>query len=217
VPRLSGISLVAGLLATVLVVTGCAEPAPTPPTTVSDGSPAPSRPATGRPYDAASVLAAMAASRRPGGVPDELETPAVAAQLANAVWTYDGRPYPSLVLGGSCGATSCTLEASGQPIGGAGADLFVFSVTQPGGAVTLTTTDLHGYPSGLDAQIEAVARAGVDADRLAGLAYRAASWQLAPRNGWFWAAFRSGGEEGSPGLDVLVDLPARSVMDTRAP
>jgi hypothetical protein len=159
----------------------------------------------------------MAGSRRPGGVPDRIETTAVAAQLAAAIWTYDGRPYPSLVIGGSCGATSCTVEVSGQPLGAAGADLFNLSVAQPGGAVTLAATDLHGYPSGLDARIEAVARAGVDADRLAGLVYRAASWQLPPRSGWFWAAFRSGGEEGSPGLDVLVDLPAHAVIETRAP
>ena len=205
-----------------LLLAACATPSPSPspsgmPPSASGTSLEPSRPAAARPYDADAVLAAMADSRRPGGVPDRIETAAVAAQVANVIWTYDGRPYPSLVIGGSCGATSCTLEVSGQPIGGAGADLFVFSVTQPAGAVTLTTTDLHGYPSGLDAQIEAVVRGGTDADRLAGLAYRAASWQLPPRNGWFWAAFRSGGEEGSPGLDVLVDLPARSVMETRAP
>ena len=215
--RRSGTSLVAGLLATLLVVAGCAEPAPTPPATGSDDSAAPSRPGAARPYDADAVLSAMAQSRRPGGVPDELETAAVAAQLANAIWTYDGRPYPTLVVGGSCGPSSCTLEVSGHPAGAAGADLYVFAVTRLAGAVSLTTSDLHGYPSGLDASIQEVARNGVAADDIGSLAYAAASWQLPPRSGWFWAAFRSGGEEGSPGLDVLVDLPARSVMETRAP
>jgi hypothetical protein len=213
-------SPVAAVVLLGLLLGACAAPSPSNSGTspsATGTSPRPSRPAASRPYDADAVLAAMTQSRRPGGVPDRIETSAVAAQVANAVWTYDGQPYPSLVIGGSCGATSCTLEVSGQPIGGAGADLFVFSVTQPAGAVTMTTTDLHGYPSGLDGQIEAVAREGTDADRLTGLAYRTASWQLPPRSGWFWAAFRSGGEEGSPGLDVLVDLPARAVMETRAP
>jgi hypothetical protein len=62
-----------------------------------------------------------------------------------------------------------------------------------------------------------VARAGVPATDIGQLAYASASWQVPPRSGWFLAAFRSGGEEGSPGLDVLVDLPARRVMETAPP
>ena len=204
------------LLATLLLAAACAVPAPSPPPTGS-GSPVPSRPAAARPYDTAAVLAAMAASRRPGGVPEELETPAVAAQVADAVWTYDGRPYPTLVVGGSCGPSSCTLEVSGQPADAAGADVYVFAVARPSGAVSLTTSDLHGYPSGLDPTIERVARDGVPAGAIGTLAYASASWQLPPRSGWFLAAFRSGGEEGSPGLDVLVDLPARTVVSTSSP
>lgn len=125
--------------------------------------------------------------------------------------------YPSLVIGGSCGPSSCTLEVTGQPAGAAGADLYVFAVARPAGAVSLTTSDLHGYPSALDAAIEDLVRAGVPAGDVGGLAYTTASWQVPPRSGWFLAAFRSGGEEGSPALDVLVDLATRTVIDTSAP
>lgn len=210
------VALAVGMLLAGSTLAGCSDWAPTQSSTAS-GGPSPPRPVTARPYDAAAVLDAMAASRRPGGVPDELETPGVAAVLASAVWTFDGRPYPSLVIGGSCGPSSCTLEVSGQPAGAAGSDLYVFAVSRPANAVSRTTNDLHGYPSGLDAAIESVARAGVPAAEIGQLAYATASWQVPPRNGWFVAAFRSGGEEGSPGLDVLVDLPARRVMGIAPP
>ena len=52
---------------------------------------------------------------------------------------------------------------------------------------------------------------------LDGLAMAGAAWQLPPRVGWFRVAYRSGGEEGSPGLDVVVDLPSGAVIETAEP
>lgn len=174
-------------------------------------------PATGRPYTADQVLAAMRGSRRPGGVPDELETAAVATQLAAAIWTYDGRPYPSLVVGGSCGPATCTLEVNGAPAGAAGTDLYAFSVTRATGAVEAAASDLHGYPAALDALIDGVVRDRLDPASVEGLAMTGAAWQPPPRAGWFLVAYRSGGEEGSPGFDILVDLPAAEIVQTSAP
>jgi hypothetical protein len=188
---------------------------PTPAGTPSD-SPLISMPASGRPYDADDLLLAMRDSRRPGGVPDQVETDAIATALAEAIWTYDGAPYPLLVVGGSCGPSSCTVEASGSPAGAAGADLYAFSVTPASGAVELLAADLHGYPTGVDALLDQVARSALGA-QLDGLAIAGASWLLPPESGRFRAAYRSGGEEASPGLDVVVDLVAGGVVGTSQP
>ncbi|HEX7197446.1 MAG TPA: hypothetical protein VF364_11515, partial [Candidatus Limnocylindria bacterium] len=50
-------------------------------------------PEAGRPFDAEAILAAMRDSRRPGGVPDEMQTDAIAAAVADAIWTIDGEPW----------------------------------------------------------------------------------------------------------------------------
>lgn len=204
----------------VRTVAATVTPSPTA-TSTPHATPAPTGaippPTTARPYEAADVLSAMRGSRRPGGVPDQLETTGIATQVAATVWTWQGGPYPALVVGGSCGPASCTLEVSGAPPGAAGADLYAFSVALPSGTVELAASDLHGYPSGLDALIDATVRDRLGPDALDGLALSGATWQLPPRVGWFWVAYRSGGEEGSPGLDVLVNLASGEVVETREP
>ena len=204
------------------IMTACPAPDPSPSGTTSlvasgSASPAISVPTTGRPYDAEQVLAAMRDSRRPGGVPDQLETASVARALATAIWTFDGRAYPALLIGGSCGPERCTVEVSGAPAGAAGADLYAFSAVPASGAVELLAADLHGYPAGIDAILDRVARNALDPEMLDGLALTGATWLLPPRSGEFRAAYRSGGEEGSPGLDVLVDLTRGTVVETTAP
>jgi hypothetical protein len=212
----------AAVLALGCLATACATP--TPSSTGSQSAQASSSasgtlalPTTGRPYDGTQVLAAMRESRRPGGVADQLETSAIATSLAAAIWTYDGRAYPSLLIGGSCGPEQCTVEVSGAPAGAAGADLYAFSVTPEGAGVELLAADLHGYPSGIDAILDGVARRELEAELLEGLALTSASWLPPPRAGVFRAAYRSGGEEGSPGLDVLIDLTRGTVVETSAP
>lgn len=222
-------------LAVALGCTGCTAVAPSPPPTAMRSQPAPNGtpsstatprasstppiavPQTGRPYAADQVLAAMRDSRRPGGVPDQIETSEVAAGLAAAIWTYDGHPYPALVVGGSCGPTRCTVEVSGTPVGAAGTDLYAFAVTPGSGAVEVEATDLHGYPPGLDALLDQVARDTGSPCPVEGLALSGATWRIPPDAGRFWAHYRSGGEEGSPGLDVLIDLSAGSVVRCAAP
>jgi hypothetical protein len=171
----------------------------------------------GRPYDAQAVLAAMRASARPGGVPDQLETDAVAAAVAEQLWTWDGRPYPLLQAGGACGPQACSLELAGAPRGAAGADLYVFSVLPASSTVRLEAADLHGYPARLDRQLDALVRRRLPAADLAGLALAAASWQPPPDETVMVAAYRSGGEEGAPAVDVVVDLASEEVLELREP
>ena len=40
-------------------------------------------------------------------------------------------------------------------------------------------------------------------------------YPLGGSSSYFWVAYRSGGEEGSPGVDLLVDLARGTVLDHR--
>ena len=168
----------------------------------------------GRPYDGGAVLEAMRDSRRPGGVPDQLETETIADAVSSQIWSWDGQPWLLLSIGGACGPDSCSLDVAGSRSDTPGADLYSFSVDLASGAVTLATSDLHAYPSRLDLGLERAAQA-VAGDDLAGLAYAGARWLPPPQAGRYWLAYRSGGEEGAPGLDLLLDLVSGELIETR--
>jgi hypothetical protein len=169
--------------------------------------------APGRPYEAAEVLAAMRDSRRPGGVPDQLETDAIAAAVAERLWTWDGEPWDGLSIGGACGPEGCSLDVAGSPGGGAGTDLYSFSIDPAAGDVEMTASDLHGYPPALESELDAIARAALAADQLRGLRLSGGRWLPPPDEGRYWLAYRSGGEEGAPGVDVLLDHVSRRVIE----
>lgn len=180
-------------------------------------SPDPSQaivPVPGRPYDGAALLEAMRASTRPGGVPDELETDAVAAAVAAALWTWDGRPWDTLAVGGACGASACDLEVSGQTDGMAGADLYSFTVDPASGEVTQEAADLHGYPAALDAPLDEMARASAG-DEIGDLTFVSARWLPPLHEGRYWLAYRTGGEEGAPGIDLLLDAATGQIVERR--
>jgi hypothetical protein len=170
--------------------------------------------AAGQPYDAATVLAAMRDSTRPGGVPDELQTDAVAAAVADQIWTWNGQPWQTLSVGGGCGPAECDLDVAGSADAAAGADLYTFTVEVAGGVVTLQSTDLHGYPAALDAELDAMARAAAG-DEVGDLAFVSARWLPPPDQGRFWLAYRTGGEEGAPGLDLLLDSTTGTIVERR--
>jgi hypothetical protein len=168
----------------------------------------------GRPYDADAVLQAMRDSRRPGGVPEALQTDEIAAAVAAELWTFDGRPWPQLVIGGACGPAICTLDVAGTPSAAAGSDLYSLSVDPDAASVTLDSGDLHGYPAALDGGLAEAGQAALG-DRIRGLAYTGARWLPPPDAGRFWVSYRSGGEEGSPGLDVLLEPATGEVLEIR--
>ena len=150
-------------------------------------------------------------------VKEQVQTVPIADQMAQAIWTYDGAPWPAMAVSGSCGPESCTVDVSGTPDGAAGEDLYTFDVRPADGTVKLLLADLHGYPTDLNATLDEIARAGVPHDRLAGLELLSARWVPPPDDGQYVLSYRSGGEEGSPALDVVIDLPGGTVLDVRRP
>ena len=177
-----------------------ASPSPTP-----TPMPGVALPEPGRPFDAATILAAMRDSRRPGGVPDEIETEAIGTALASAIWTFDGAPWTTTAAGGSCGPQTCTLELAGAREGLTGDDLWVFSVTPATGSVEVVTAELRALPADLLAALDGLVRA-LDADgSLSGMILASVKWLPPPAGGAFVASYRSGGEEGSCGADVTLD------------
>ncbi|HEX2193528.1 MAG TPA: hypothetical protein VHK63_00965 [Candidatus Limnocylindria bacterium] len=169
----------------------------------------------GRPYTGAAILAAMRGSTRPGGVPADLETRAVAAAVAERVWSWDGQPWERISAGGACGPSTCTLELAGAPAGGAGADLYLFEVDPGSGRVTSEATDLHGHPGELERQLDALARDLLPQGRLEGMALASARWLPPPDTDRYWLAYRSGGEEGARAVDVLLDAAAGEIVEVR--
>ena len=193
-------------------LTHAASATPSETTTSSPTAAGVALPEPGRPFDAATLLAAMRDSRRPGGVPDELETDAVATALAEAIWTVDGRPWTLVSASGSCGPSTCTLELSGAPDGAQGDDLWVFEVMPATGSVQPNSTDLRSIPTDLVGSLDRLARSLEAGAIIDPLILTSARWLPPPDDGQFVLSYRSGGEEGSCGVDVTVDAVAADVV-----
>lgn len=215
--RARGASFIPALAMTLALAACTGVPSPTdpasaeapesaaPPSVASSGSASVGAGERGRPFDAAGILAAMRDSRRPGGVPEALQTDAIASALAEQIWTLDGGPWTSIVAGGSCGTDACTLELSGAGPDAAGEDVWVFDVDPNDGSVSLATADLHGVPPTLAASLDELARASDDEGLLDGLIVTSVRWLPPPDDGRFVVAYRSGDEENSCMRDVTVD------------
>jgi hypothetical protein len=115
-------------------------------------------------------------------------------------------------VGGACGVAECSLEVAGSTNGMAGADLYSFTVDAAAGDVALELSDLHAYPAALDAELDQMARAAAG-DELADLAFVSARWLPPPDQGRYWLAYRTGGEEGAPGLDLLLDSATGAIVE----
>jgi hypothetical protein len=203
-----------GAVALALVLSGCGA-VPSAPSASRAGeatSPAASAtgsgldvPVPGRPFNAAGILAAMAGSRRPGGVPAELQSEAIAAAVADVVWTFDGSPWPAIAAGGTCGSDTCTLELAGAAAGSVGEDVWVLRVDPTNGSVAVEHADLHAVPTPLANRLDAhVRESGLDLP-LDDLLVTSVRWRPPPDEGTFELSYRSGNEEGSCALELEVD------------
>jgi hypothetical protein len=169
-------------------------------------------PQPGHPLDPATLLGVMRSSPRPGGVPDQMETDAVAAAVAGAIWTLGGEPWTTVAAGGSCGPESCTLEVAGSRAGTPGEDLWVFAVTPATGAVEVVTAEIRSMPAELVIRLDELTRALAEAGSLDAMVLTSARWLPQPNRGLFVLSYRSGGEEGSCGIDHTVDASAPNIV-----
>ena len=199
-----------------LTLAACAGPSPSATSSLGQAGTATAaaspEAAAGQPYGAPTILAAMRDSTRPGGVPDELEIDPVAAAIAAQIWTWDGQPWQTLSVGGACGPSACDVEVAGSTDGMAGSDLYAFTIDRTTGEATLELSDLHAYPAALDEELDEMARAEAG-DALADMAFVSARWLPPPDQGRFWLAYRTGGEEGAPGLDLLLESATGAIVE----
>ena len=214
-------------VALVALVSGCTTASPTPSNTVSGTNPSSvasrsaaasassGSPEAGRPYTADDILAAMRDSLRPGGVPDELETHEVAQAIAEAIWTFDGQPWSATSIGGSCGAAACTVEVVGTRDGSSGEDLWSFDVAGSDGAVRVAQRELGAVPDVARENLDALARSLL-AGQLDDLVLGSVTWVPPPDAAAFELAYRSGNEEASCAVDVVIDPVAGRIVDSRS-
>jgi hypothetical protein len=158
----------------------------------------------------------MRTTPRPDGVPAELQTDAIAAAIAEAIWTVDGEAWDSIVAGGSCGESSCQLEVAGARSGTAGDDVWTFGVVPSTTTVTVESTELRAIPESLVEALDDLVRSLVAAADLEGMLITAATWQPPPAADRYTVAYRSGGEEGSCGLEVVVEPRSEQIVDRRS-
>jgi hypothetical protein len=206
------IRAISALLAWALAACSPVQPAPEPSgeSSLASGAAAPSPSASrlispGRPFDAADILAAMRGSRRPGGVPDVLETDAVAGAVAAEIWTIDGEPWADVAAGGSCGPVRCTLDLSGRHRGAAGEDVWMLEVIPASGDVAVLDTNLGSLPPGVVADLDRVARAQDRRPDAADLILTGVRWSGPQQEARFQLSYRSGDEEGTCELELEVD------------
>jgi hypothetical protein len=191
-----------------------APPSASGPAIIGDpGSPISLRP-PGRPFDADDILAAMRDSRRPGGVPEELQTEQIAAAVADVLWTLEGEPWETITAGGFCGGSECTLEVAGGGTGSAGSeDLWVLAVDPQTSAVEVVTADLHAVPGEVAEPLDRMARGADAGGALHDLLLTSVRWQAPPNASRFVLAYRSGDEEESCSMDVELDIETVTITE----
>jgi hypothetical protein len=188
------------------------QPSATPAATGS----AAGEPDPGQPYDATAILDAMRTSPRPDGVPTELQTDAIAGSIAGAIWTVDGEPWDRILIGASCGDPACLVEVAGSRDGADADDVWTFSVDPLSGEVSVAADELRAIPRDLVEALDRRVRSLLEETDLAEMVLTAAVWQPPPDADRFELSYRSGGEEGSCGLDVVFDAALGEIVDRRA-
>ena len=195
-------------VAAVLVLVACGTSTPDPSPSASVALPEP-----GRPYGADDVLEAMRDSRRPGGVPAELQERGIAADVADQLWTLDGEPWDAIAAGGACSPSACTLELSGSTDASEGEDVWRFTVDLTSGAVEVVNADLHAVPNEVAVALDRMARALDEEGLLDDLLYTSVRWLPPPAEDRFRLAYRSGNEEESCSVDLELDAAAGRITE----
>jgi hypothetical protein len=173
--------------------------------------------APGRPYSQEEVLAILqkAAVTDPA-FDDRLARLNVAAPLADAITTIDGKPYGTVDVLADCNSLKCGLSIVGHPKddpdrGSDRVDRWTASVLVDRGPATMfpALAELRGYPARFDSELDALVRALVPVD---GLAFREGRWLLPPAVGF---ELRYEDAAGTRGIAVTVDPATKAVSGIR--
>lgn len=193
--------------------THASAPASAQPSASEAPPPSPSAAAgPGRPYDAADILEAMRTSPRPDGVPRALQTDAIASAIADEIWTIDGEPWDTFLIGASCGPDTCLVEVVGSRDDAEDDDAWTFGVDSGTGKVTVGATDLRALPSPFIDDLDRLARSLVNEAPIGSMALASVAWLPPADANRFAMSYRTGGEEGSCGLDIVIDPEERLVV-----
>jgi hypothetical protein len=208
-----------------ILLAACTQVSPSAEPSEPDASPMPSHATTrpsaseaasagpGRPYDAADILEAMRTSPRPDGVPQALQTDAIASAIADEIWTIDGEPWGAFLIGASCGPDSCLVEVVGSRDDAEDDDAWTFGVDPDTGAVSVGATDLRALPANIVADLDRLARSLVDDAPIGSMVLANVAWLPPAEVDRFAMSYRTGGEEGSCGVDVVIDVDERLVVE----
>lgn len=187
--------------------------APPTPTLSPDRTVAPSGHAP--PYDADAIFAVVSSSNN---LPSELRTHALAEALAPRIWTYDGQPYRSFAVSGSCDddGRRCDLLVEGLPGFAPDPDTmdhYQFTISVATGVLDGggTQAGLKGFPPELVPVIDRAVRALLG-DQIGDRSLLAMSWLLPPPEDGYLLRYGSGDEEGDQQLLVRYDRAANKVL-----
>jgi hypothetical protein len=186
------------------------------PTATPDAAPSPAAielPEPGRPFEASTLLTEMRVTSRPGGVPDELTTLAVATELARALWTFDGSGWDTMAVSGFCGSERCTLEIAGTRFGDLGEDLWIFAIRPATAELSVTAAELRSLPPDLVDALDKLTREVADFATLDGMLLTTARWLPPPLEHRFVLSYRTGGEEGSCARDLTLDAVRGTLVE----
>jgi hypothetical protein len=173
----------------------------------------------GRPYTADMIAVALRETV-PYNFPSVLQAPWLAEVLADRIWTYDGLPYWKLSIHGNCTEPRpdwCELTVQGLP-GFATSrdeiDVYFFPEVRPFGRFVKESRQvaLHGFPSTLVPELDALVRSLDTKGRLKVFELRGASWALPPPDDGYILTYRRGDLEAATLVDVTVDRGDRTIL-----
>jgi hypothetical protein len=173
-----------------------------------------------RPYSPEQVLAILEklAVTDPA-FDDRLARLNIAAPLADAITTIDGKPYRTVDVHADCSSAKCGLSIVGHPMddpetASNRVDRWRASVLLDRGPATMfpALAELRGYPARFDGELDALVRTVVPKERLDGLAFREGRWLLPPAVG-FELRYEDAG--GTRGVALTVDPATNAVRGIR--
>lgn len=178
--------------------------APPTPSLSAAGSPATGPPA--HPYSAADIQGLFVGAGP--GFPAELRTAPTAEALANAIWSFDGQPFRTVWLDGSCESGRCEFSATGLPRFAASVDdvdVYTLVLDQASGIYSEPSRpSLHGFPPQLVDELDTLAKALDVQGRFKDKPLLGVEWQIPPPDDAFVLRYGDGNEELDPTVRVVL-------------